>query len=324
MSRARVWLKRGLFGLVTLVLGLVAAGAIYQAVATELDRRTFPPPGLLVDVGGYRLHLYCTGEDQPGVPTVVLETMGQGSLVNWAWVQPELSKQTRVCSYDRAGFGWSDASPHPHSLQAVVRDLHSLLTRAGIAGPYVLVGHSQGGVIVRQYAADHPTDVAGIVQVDSSHPDQFARHPEYLDQVNTSLPLLRAAPVLARLGLMRWYVAAGGFDFGGLPARERAVLAAEWSTSKYWDSSLASILTLQSFYAEAHSLGSLGGVPLIIVTAGDNDRAGWNELQRELAALSPHSTHTTVEGASHVSLAFNLEHAQATVQAVRDLLNLMR
>src|SRR5262245_31775705 len=103
-NRVLLWLKRGFFGLLTLLVGLAVLGAIYQAIATAVDRRNYPPPGQLVDVGGYRLHIYCTGEIKDGLPTVILEALGQGSMVSWAWVQPEVAKETRVCSYDRAGF----------------------------------------------------------------------------------------------------------------------------------------------------------------------------------------------------------------------------
>jgi pimeloyl-ACP methyl ester carboxylesterase len=247
--------------------------------------------------------------------------MGGGSMVNWAWVQPEVARATRVCSYDRAGYGWSEPGPGPSGPRAAATDLHTVLSRAGVAGPYVLVGHSLGGVIVRQFAADHPSDVAGIVLLDAAHPDQYARHPEYLKEIKDLMPLIRWAPLLARLGLMRLYVATGdGFDFGELPARPRAELAAEWSSSQHWDRELAMLSTAESFYAEAQSLGKLGEVPLVVITAGDNSLIGWKELQVELAALSTNSVHRTVEGATHVSLAFNPQHAGATSRAILDLL----
>jgi len=319
-GRVLVWLKRGFVGLGILIVSLGAIGATYQAIATEIDRRNFPPPGQLVDVGGYRLHLYCTGESQPGTPTVILESMANGEAVNWAWVQPEVAKATRVCSYDRAGSGWSDLSPKPFRPQEAAADLHALLSRVGVNGPYILVGHSLGGVIVRQFAADHPSDVVGIVLLDSAHPDQYERHPEYLNKIEDMMPVFQVAPLMARLGLMRLYVAGGGFDFGELPVRQKAELMAAWSTSKHWDSQLAGIRAVRSFYAEAHSLGNLGDLPLVVISAGDNPTVGWDELQVELAALSSNSVHRIVEGATHESLAFNPQDAGAASQAILDVM----
>jgi pimeloyl-ACP methyl ester carboxylesterase len=175
-------------------------------------------------------------------------------------------------------------------------------------------------LVVQQFAANHPADVAGIVLLDASHPEQFARHPEYLDEIDSLMPLLRWTPLLARVGLMRLYARSGdAFDFGELPARQRAELAAAWSSAKHWDSQPASLSTLRSFYAEAHSLGSLGDVPLVVITAGDNHAVGWQALQVELAALSSNSVHKTVEGATHASLAFNPTHAKRVSDLVLEI-----
>jgi pimeloyl-ACP methyl ester carboxylesterase len=123
----------------------------------------FPPPGKLVDIGGWRLHLHCTGEAKPGDPTVILEA-GLGDFsVEWSLVQPRLSTFVRVCSYDRAGTGWSDLGPHPRTMHQIVYELHTLLEKARIGPPYVMVGHSYGGWLVRLYASKRGSDVAGMV-----------------------------------------------------------------------------------------------------------------------------------------------------------------
>jgi pimeloyl-ACP methyl ester carboxylesterase len=307
-----------------LAVALLATGAVYEASASASDRRQLPPPGQLVDVGGYRLHLFCTGESSPGAPTVILEAVAAGSVPNWAWIQPEVAKASRVCSYDRAGFGWSDPNPNPFSLPEAASDLHTLLTQARIDGPYILVGHSLGGLIVRQFAADHPAEVVGIVFLDSSHPDQFVRYPEYLKQSQNLSPLIQASPLIARLGLMRLYVASGGFDFGELPARQHAELNATWSTAEHWASQRGFLNSLEAFFAQSHALGDLDNLPLVVVTAGDNDAVGWQEMQVELAALSSDSVHNIVVGANHESLAFSPQHAQASIQAILDVLAAVR
>ncbi len=136
-----------------------------------MDARRFPPPGKMVDVGGYSLHLYSTGE---GSPTVIMEAGTAGCCLMWCKVEPEVAKFTNVGTYDRAGMGWSDAGPMLRTRQQIVDELHTLLKNAGIPGPYVFVGHSFGGLLVRHFANEFPRDVAGMVLVDSVHENQFA------------------------------------------------------------------------------------------------------------------------------------------------------
>ncbi|MEZ4735051.1 MAG: alpha/beta hydrolase [Caldilineaceae bacterium] len=154
-----VWARRALLALLILLVALGAIGAAYQAMATVRDARAFPPSGQLVDVGGYRLHLSCIGQ---GSPTVILESGQANSLAVWSWIQPEVAKTTQVCAYDRAGIGGSDTGPLPRDARQMVRELHTLLQNAAIAPPYVLVGHSFGGLVTHVYAAQYPAEVAGL------------------------------------------------------------------------------------------------------------------------------------------------------------------
>jgi pimeloyl-ACP methyl ester carboxylesterase len=127
----------------------------------------FPPPGKLVDIGGWRLHLNCTGEARAAQPTVILEA-GKGDFsAEWSLVQPGVAKFARVCSYDRAGDGWSELGPHPRTFHQIVYELHTLLDKAGMKPPLVLVGHSYGGWLVRLYASTYPSDVVGMVLVEA-------------------------------------------------------------------------------------------------------------------------------------------------------------
>ena len=125
-------------------------------------------------MGGYQLHIHCLGE---GNPTVILEAALPGASAHWGWVQPDIATTTRVCAYDRAGMGWSDPGPEPRDAQTIASELHTLLDNARIEGPYVLVGHSFGGLYARMYTAQYPDEVAGMVLVDSTHPDQWTRLP---------------------------------------------------------------------------------------------------------------------------------------------------
>src|SRR5215213_1289756 len=165
------WIGRVLLGLLALLIGLAVIGASYEAIMAAGDATRYPPPGQLVDVGGYRLHLHCVGE---GSPTVIMEAGGAGNVLHWMLVQPAIAQSTRVCAYDRAGMGWSEPGPLPRTPQQIVAELHTLLTNAGIPGPSILVGHSIGGKYVRLYARQYPQDVAGMVLVDARHEDADA------------------------------------------------------------------------------------------------------------------------------------------------------
>ncbi|MGH9331314.1 MAG: alpha/beta fold hydrolase, partial [Vicinamibacterales bacterium] len=159
------------------------------------------PPGRLIDVGGYRLHLNGTGA---GRPTVVLDAALGGSSVSWALVQPEVARFTRVCSYDRAGFGWSDAGPMPRTVGRIVGELRTLLDRAGEPSPYVLVGHSFGGLVLRVFAARYPADVAGLVLVDPAHPEDWVNPaPKERVKIDRGVRLCRQGARAARLGVAR-------------------------------------------------------------------------------------------------------------------------
>jgi pimeloyl-ACP methyl ester carboxylesterase len=171
------------------VMAILLAGATYQGVATALERRKYPHPGRLVDVGGHQLHIYCSGD---GSPTVVLEAPVTGLSAAWARVQPDVARRTRVCSYDRAGLGWSEAGDRPYDPGRVPEELHALLQAAKERGPYVLVGYSLGASFVRRFASLYPHEVAGLLLINADHA---------LDTGATSL--LRVSPWLARAGIYR-------------------------------------------------------------------------------------------------------------------------
>jgi hypothetical protein len=193
--------RRILLIVALLIVGLSGTGLLYQSIASAQDASSYPAPGKLIDVGGYRLHLYCTGTGRPGSPTVILDAAFGDTSLAWSKVQPSVASFTRVCSYDRAGYGWSDTSPLPRTARRVVTELHTLLTRAGVPGPYVLVGHSYGGLFVQLYAYTYPHEVAGLVLVDSVHEDQI-RYPALPIADGGALPICQA---LAPFGLGRLF-----------------------------------------------------------------------------------------------------------------------
>jgi pimeloyl-ACP methyl ester carboxylesterase len=172
-----------------IVIGvLILIGATYQGVATALERRSYPHPGQLVDVGGHQLHVHCRGE---GAPVVVLEAPAGAMSAVWGWVQPEVARTTRVCAYDRAGLGWSEAGDLPYDPGRVPEELHALLNSAGLRPPYVLAGHSLGAAFVRRFAGLYPAESAGLVVIDArGGTDRNAR-------------FMALSPWLARAGVLR-------------------------------------------------------------------------------------------------------------------------
>ena len=151
------WIKRVARGFGALAVGLVLTGLSYEQWSRMSAGGAFPPPGELIDVDGRQAHLYCIGE---GSPTVVLEAgMGFSGSLDWAAVQPEMGEVTRVCSYDRAGIMWSESGPGPRDAHRIADELHSLLRAGGEAPPYILVGHSLGGLFNRVYDARYPGEL---------------------------------------------------------------------------------------------------------------------------------------------------------------------
>ena len=187
------------------LVGLLLLGLISQAIASAVDAARYPAPGKLVDIGGYQLHINCTGT---GSPTVILDAGLGGSSLDWSKVQPAVARFTRVCSYDRAGYGWSQSGPGPRTSQQIVTELHLLLAKAKINGPYVLVGHSAGGLNMRLYAYRYPADVVGMVLLDATSEHQFApfgTYPAFFPPqgVNAADNRLQVYRVAAYFGLTR-------------------------------------------------------------------------------------------------------------------------
>src|SRR5215212_5113321 len=258
------WIRRGLVWLVAGLLALAVIGAIYQVVATQIDQRTYSPPGGMVDVNGHLMHINCMGE---GSSTVILEAANLGMSAHWVRVQQQLAKSTRVCAYDRAGMGWSEAGADPRDAKQISSELHTLLKGAGTEGPYVMVGHSYGGLYARMYAARYPKQVAGVVLVDSSHPEQFTRSEEGRAMYEQTRRMGAFVPWLARLGVIRltnFYPA-----HPELPAQQRAQIAALNSSTQQVVTTVEEFSATPQTSAQVRSAQSLGDKPLAVITAGE-------------------------------------------------------
>jgi pimeloyl-ACP methyl ester carboxylesterase len=296
--------------------GLLCAGVVgaaAQAAATRRDSKRYPPPGMLVDLGGYRLHLNIQG-DAPG-PVVVLES-GMGSFSsNWYWVQNELASSMRVVAYDRAGLGWSDRGNRPRDAETIARELHAALQAARVGGPYVLAGHSFGGLPVRAFAGLFPDETAGIVLVDASHPDQWLRWP--VRRADRMLAISqRVTAALAHLGLLRLIDVSRQIS-AGLPERQVEELRAR---SALPGTSAVEAQQVDAWPQSRSQLAaSLDGLPLVVLGVGDQPRgaATLTELQAELPALSTNSARRVVQEATHESLVAQRRYALVVADAIR-------
>ena len=309
------WIRRGLVWLVVGLLALAVIGAIYQVVATQIDQRTYPPPSEMVNVNGHLMHINCMGE---GGPTVILEAANLGMSAHWVRVQQQLAQTTRVCAYDRAGMGWSEAGPEPRDAKQISSELHTLLKSADTEAPYVLVGHSYGGLYTRMYAARYPKHVAGVVLVESSHPEQFTRSEEGRAMYEQNRRMGAFIPWLARLGVIRltnFYPA-----HPDLPAQQRAQIEAFNSSTQQWATTVEEFSATPQTNSQVRSTQSLGDKPLAVVSAGEQS-PDWLEMQDELAALSPDSIHRVVEGATHESLLYDKGDSKVTSAAIEQVVD---
>ncbi|HEX8287848.1 MAG TPA: alpha/beta hydrolase [Pyrinomonadaceae bacterium] len=308
--------KRFITKLAIIISAALLAGAVYQFVGTKIDERKYPAPGSMVDVGGYNLHLYCTGE---GKQTVVLEAGLGGGVLDWSVVQPEIAKFTRVCSYDHAGAGWSEQGPDPRNSGQIVKELHILLENAGLQPPFVLVGHSLGGANVQLYASQYPDEVAGVVLVDSSHENQFLRKELPAHSSVYSLLMKGLAPV----GVLRLLYKLKQPSENISPDLA-SNLAAVYSRTGHTFS------VADEFSNMAKSMEQLRQTPmrlvdkpLIVLTHGkpqDNKNAerAWQELQSELASRSSNGKLIIASESGHY---IQFDEPALVVDAIRRVLN---
>jgi len=335
MRRALHWIKRGLQVSIIGLLVLAITGSIYQAVATEIDQRQLgPAPGEMVSIGNHKLHINCMGH---GSPTVITESGAPGTSVEWsAWVQPEVAKATRVCAYERAGLGWSEAGSEPRDATQITGELHALLKNADIPGPYVLVGHSVGGHYARVYADRYPEEVAGMVLVDSSHPEQFERIPGYESSLTRINVMSKAGPVLAATGVIRL---SGMFPLPpDLPPLQRKQGENLSYQTPYLMAAFKEFDALPETMEQVHNSQGLGEKPLAVVSASDHGASMMADskaeavrieqaaqaLQEELTGLSSDSTFRIIEGSDHVSVVVNRSHAQQTSEEILKVVESVR
>jgi pimeloyl-ACP methyl ester carboxylesterase len=299
------------------VLGISAVGGGYETVRESLDAKAYPMPGQLVDVGGYRLHLSCTGT---GSPTVILEPGQGGVSSDLGWIAPAVARDTTVCVYDRPGRGWSDAATNPQDGDQIAADLHTLLERAHIPGPYVLAGHSFGGLYVLRFAAMFPDQVAGMVLLDTTAPK-----PGPAPTNSGSDTILNRVSVLislvAHFGVGNLIAQS---SYGSLPPRAQGEARANASTARHLASFLQEFLQANTAMQQASTLTNLNGKPLIVLTADEaNNDPQWQAKQDHLATLSTNSLHRHAD-ATHESLLDDQADSSAASHAIRDVVAAVR
>jgi pimeloyl-ACP methyl ester carboxylesterase len=321
----RRWFRWFAGGLLVIVAAFGAAGFLYQNISEARDRRFNPMPGRLVSIGlgsSFNLHIYCTGQ---GTPAVILDSGLGDSYFSWRKVQPEIAKFTRVCSYDRAGIGYSDSSDMPRTSDVLAEELHALLLKAEIPPPYLLVGHSMGGYDVRLYAHVYGDDVAGMVLVDSSHPDQEKRFPAELKNMEGSWQ--REAEFLEYtmpIGIPRLL---------GLCDENPVQRAAEcnWHTAR---ESAAEMKAIHDSAAMAALTGTLGDMPLAVLSHDPEKSSAdlpadlakptndaWEKMQEELARLSTRGTQTIAKNSSHY---IQLDRPDVVIEGVQRVVDQAR
>jgi len=307
------------WGLITLsvVSGLAALGIGWQQMATRADRDNVAPTGRMILLGDRRMHMDCRGDGDG--PTVVLEAGVGGFSAYWAWVMGELGKSMRVCAYDRRGLGWSEPGAGLPDTITNIRMLNRLLERSGERAPYVLVGHGLGGPYVRTYAARYRQQVAGAVLIDSMHPDQFERMPELARRSFSDLRHnYRVAQVLAHFGLMRLSNMAANMA-GDLPPDARTAIRAFAALPRHLDAAGDEVALLDDSLSQARAVRTLGDLPLLVITAEQNeelDGEAWNALQEELARLSQRGQRQVIAGSDQATLLTDRASAEKVAQAI--------
>jgi pimeloyl-ACP methyl ester carboxylesterase len=311
---------RWLLYLVIALLALASVGGGYETLGEAADANAYPVPGQLIDVGGHRLHLSCTGS---GTPTVVLEPGAGGMSSSLGWIAPAVARGTRVCVYDRAGRGWSEPAGAAQDGAQIATDLHTLLQRGHVPGPYVLAGHSFGGLYVLTFAARYPDEVAGMVLVDSTAPASKPGTPSpgHGGSDDAMRRLSALASSSARLGLGRLY---GQVAFGSLPPRSRDEVGASVATASTLRSTIDEYVQAAASVEQAAALRDFADKPLIVLTAGSGHDAAWSTAQKRMATLSTNSVHRVIAGAAHEDLVANEEDAAATTQAILDVVSSVR
>jgi pimeloyl-ACP methyl ester carboxylesterase len=334
--------------LLIITLACVLVGLLYQTVGTRRDRKRFPPPGRLVDIGGHRLHLLESGQ---GDLTIVLEAGLMSTMLSWSDLQPKLAQSYRVVSYDRAGLGWSDLGPMPRTSDRIAEELRALLHRAAVPPPYLLVGHSFGGLTIPHFAARFPDETAGMVLVDPVAPTEWnppSEHDRNLIRIGATV--CRRAAILSRVGLLRFvsfllstrlkkaaaYVVrlisrgapadAGSVSspwFLALPTNEREMAAVFWVQEKFALTIASQLENLPASAARVAELDCVCDKPVVILSAQTASERRRKE-HAAMAARLPLGDHILAQKSNHWIMQDQPELVIRAIEKVAELSDMPR
>jgi pimeloyl-ACP methyl ester carboxylesterase len=326
--------------LLCLLTALLLTGWLYAAAGDRRDRARYPPPGRLIETGsGRKLHIQVTGQ---GSPTVVLEAGIAATSISWALVQPEVARFTTVCSYDRGGLGWSDATSLPRTPSSLARELHGLLEHAGLPGPYVLVGHSFGGLVVQRFASLYPADVSGLVLVDPlAASEWYPFGDEQRKRWRHGIRLSRRGALLARFGVVRaclsMLLSGGGLaprlagrltsgkrgsgfldritgEMSKLPRSTWPLVAAHWCRAASFEGMARHLEALPESAAEMSAQGPLD-IPAVVIT-GER-----NATPADPAPALSHAQRIRAEQSGHW---VQLDQPAVVIEAIREMVETSR
>lgn len=289
-------------------------GALFEWVSSRKIARDHPPAGRLVEAAGVKSHIYCVGS---GIPTVIFVSGLGETYDSWSKVQPETSRSTKACSYDRAGLGWSDPGPAPRDIDRIVTELHNLLLASDNPPPYLLVGHSLGGGVIRVFTALHQDEVAGLIMVDALHPDFLKRM--QLDAWDENM--LRTA---------KWMQRVAPFGIARLEGRcvmdHRPLI----QCANFWKTFVGEREALAASVRQVEAVTSLGAKPLIVLSRDPDPAVGWGtaenrkiweEMQEELPRLSSEGQQIIVKRATHY---IQDDRPDAVIEAISRMLKAVR
>jgi pimeloyl-ACP methyl ester carboxylesterase len=319
---------------VTLVVLLVAIpllGIVYQRSAEASDRNAYPPPGQMVDVGGFSLHIHCMGN---GSPTVILEAGTGESSLDWLLVQPGIAASTRVCAYDRQGYGWSEDGKHSRTSQQVAADLHTLLINASIEPPYVLVGHSVGAYHSQAYIDQYPDEVVGVVLVDPPGTEYFTNSGQSDEEVSAySIGVeakgFRILRFLSTVGVVRLTNLVATIDpvINGIPTDEQPAYSASLNQTRYFVSLQEEWETYAANMRYADALPPLSSdLPVVILTRdwsiANYPSASTDQEDQIAYAARWHGAHVVVaDGSDHF---ITVRRPELVIQSVHNVLEAAR
>ncbi|MBM3184074.1 MAG: alpha/beta hydrolase [Chlamydiae bacterium] len=310
---------------------LPAAGFCYQYFATKQDEKNYPPPGDLIDVGGYQLHLQCQGKPQPGIPTVIVETGIWDSCQSWKLIQSEIAATTRICTYDRAGYGWSEQSTCPRTFEHMVQELKLALEKKGIHPPFIFVGHSLGGAIIRYYQSQYPNEVVGMIFVDAilttETPTVFSR---------TFRVVSQAFSFLAHFGILRLL-----FKFAPpisanpqwTSTMQKAYTACHQAKVKTFSTCLKEWDGYETSFSDLRrNARSLKDIPVTIISrdpakpmrpgmskeAARKERSDLEKMNQDTLESLPHARFIVAEGSSHL---VQVDRPDVVIDEIRRMAN---